>query len=145
MSEPESLGDILEANEKLSAYDLRGPAGKANRARHDDKEIAKVQVLGMLKQGYSVEQCMDAVGRSRKTFYYWTSQSARFRAAVDAARDEYIRNEAKEEITFREMAGEFEPIVRANYSSWAAYVVAFRKAYFGFDTFDHQWQILQAW
>ena len=151
-------------DEPTELIDDRGPSGRhANsikwpkgdpessarekfyRESKDKREIAKVQVLGLLRQGKSVTEAMPEVGRAMKTFYTWTRSDTKFRQRAQAAIDAHNLDMSKARMPYSEQMAEFEPILRKNYPTWTEYVVAFRKAYFNFDTFDHQWQILQAW
>jgi len=151
-------------DEPAELIDDRGPSGRhANsikwpkgdpessarekfyRESKDKREIAKVQVLGLLRQGKSVTEAMPEVGRAMKTFYTWTRSDTKFRQRAQAAIDAHNLDQSKARMPYSEQMAEFEPILRKNYPTWTEYVVAFRKAYFNFDTFDHQWQILQAW
>ena len=143
---PEMKHRIAElADPKIAQLAKRGGVVAQNRARHDDKEMAKIQVLNDIRHGVTIEQAMKNANRTRKAFYFWVNDSPRYAAQVQQARDAYAREYTRSQMTFREQADSFAPILREDYPTWAAYVVAFRKAYFGFDTFDHQWQILDAW
>ena len=116
---------------------------KRNQA--DSREIAKMKVLALLRVGKSVTEALEAVGRKERVFYTWCEQSTAFRERTQAARAAYEIQQRRSSFSVREIAEEFSPVLQENYQSWAEYIVAFRKAYFNFDTFDHQWQILQAW
>jgi len=120
-------------------------AAAATRARQDDKAQAQIQVLGYLRQGLSPEDAMLKTGRAGKTFYTWTRESTKFRVQAADASEAWQLQKAKMRQPWTEQIGDFEPVVRKDFKTWAEYVVAFRKAYLGFDTFDHQWRILQAW
>ncbi len=134
------LEEILERRRRIPANLREGQIARANKS-----EVAKRQVLAYLRQGWSVEDAMKAVNRNRQTYYYWINHSTKYRQETEEARAAFERTAARAELTIAEQASEFEPIQRTNYRSWAEYIVAFRKTYFGFDTFDHQWRILEAW
>lgn len=111
----------------------------------DDMEKAKIVVLGLLRQGMSVKDASSEVGRSPKTFYAWMRQSTKYRQQVEIAQAQWLRTEAKEAQPYRAKMDEFEPIRRADFKTSTEYYVAFRKAYFNHDTFDHHWRVLEAW
>lgn len=118
----------------------------AHRKRATDQmEQARATVIGLLRQGKSPSEAMVEVGRSPKTYFTWTYASTKFAQQAVAAQEAAIRMKAQAEMPWRAQMDEFSPIIRADYKSWTEYQVAFRKAYFNFDTFDHQWQILEAW
>jgi hypothetical protein len=121
------------------------PGDLQRKRATDDMEMAKVKVLGYIRQGMHPTAAMEAVGRSGKTFYTWTRKSTKFRHAAAAAVEAWNLAQVKADMPYRERMDEFEPILRENYKTWSEYVVAHRKAYFGYDTFDHQWMILNAW
>ena len=115
------------------------------RQRADKIAIDKVRAIAMLRQGIGREQTMRNLGRAPRSFYNWTEFDSRFRAEAIAATAAYEAQLKRQRTPFRERQDEFAPIRREDYATWAEYVVAFRKAYFGFETFDHQWAILEAW
>ncbi len=115
------------------------------RQRADKIAIDKVRAIAMLRQGIGREQTMRNLGRAPRSFYNWTEFDSRFRAEAIAATAAYEAQLKRQRTPFRERQDEFAPIRREDYTTWAEYVVAFRKAYFGFETFDHQWAILEAW
>lgn len=121
----------------------RGDLGR--RKASNQKEVAKVEVIGHIRQGLSPTEAMDQVNRSVKTFYQWTYESTKFAEAVKGAQEAFNLQQAKASQPYRARMDEFTPVKLADFKTWTEYVVAFRKSYFGFDTFDHQWKILQAW
>jgi len=146
--EPSELSELIAQvfpGQKLHHKTGRPEVSSGNRARADESDIAKMQVIGLLRQGKSVKEAMAEVGRSYKTFYTWTKKSTKFRSQAEAAALAYENSEAKARMSVRERSEELEPVLRKDFPTWTEYVVAFRKQYFNFDTFDHQWQILQAW
>ena len=117
-----------------------------NRQRAtDDMEKAKVVMLALFRQGMSVKDAAAEVGRSPKTFYSWMRLSTKYRQQVEIAQAQWIRTEAQQAQPYRAQMDEFEPILRKDFATWTEYQVAFRKAYFGHDTFDHLWRVLEAW
>ncbi len=114
------------------------------RKRSDDKEQAKVVVLGAIRQGKTMAEAAEIVGRGRKTVYQWKYDSPKFAAQLEAAAQAWIRSMDREQMPWRDKRDELVPIKREDYPSWATYVAAFRKQYFNFDTFDHQWKMLEA-
>lgn len=83
------------------------------------KREAQDRVLSLLSQGVTVSDAMDAVGRARPTFYHWSANEPWFRDRAESVRA-------------REMGEEAPPFT------------AFRKAFFGFETFWHQEKIVTA-
>ena len=122
-----------------------GLAEEYARIRNDKVEVDKVKVLGMLRQGISRPEAMKSLGRAPRSFYNWTQNDTKFRDQVIAAIAAYETSVTRKRQSFRERSDEFDPIKPQDYQSWTEYVVAFRKGYFGFETFDHQWRILEAW
>lgn len=121
----------------------RGETRSRQRAT-DDMEKARITVIGLLRQGKTVEEAMTLVGRSPKTFYNWTYQSSKFAQGAAAAQQAWLAQLAQKSMPWRAMMDELEPVLRKDYPSWVTYQVAFRKAYFNHDTFDHQWRMLEA-
>jgi transposase len=138
--------DLSEVIHKAAAKRplKRDPGVNLRKKRTDEKEQAKVALLGHLRQGKNIKQAADAVGRSEKTVYEWRYQSTKFRLAMDAAMEAFERGRDREQMSWRAQRDEIIPIVREDYPSWATYVAAFRKQYFNFDTFDHQWKMYEA-
>ncbi len=122
-----------------------GLAEEYARIRNDKVEVDKVKVLGMLRQGISRPEAMKSLGRAPRSFYNWTQNDTKFRDQVIAALAAYETSLTRKRQSFRERSDEFDPIKPQDYQTWTEYVVAFRKGYFGFETFDHQWRILEAW
>mgnify|MGYP001366576960 CR=1 FL=1 len=81
------------------------------------KRQAQDRVIGLIAQGMNVTQAMKAVGREAQTFHYWTKNEPWFKDRVNAVRH---REEGEKLPDF----------------------VAFRKAFFGFETFYHQQRIV---
>lgn len=81
------------------------------------KREAQDRVLGLLAQGHTIRACMAAVDRQGQTFHRWCAEEPWFKDRANAIRT-------------RE-PGEDEPDF-----------VAFRKTYFGFETFWHQQRIV---
>ncbi len=133
------FGDI-----KARAKHRKDPGVMYRRKRSDDKEQAKVVVLGLIRQGKTFKECSDQVGRSVKTLYQWTYDSPKFRAQVEAATQAFTTSQDRDQMLWRDKRDELVPILRKDYPSWATYVVAFRKQYFNFDTFEHQWRMFEA-
>ncbi|MDE2022287.1 MAG: helix-turn-helix domain-containing protein [Patescibacteria group bacterium] len=156
MSDDGALAPILQeivdgARDKSVAVQRSGrrlradPAAIARAKSTDDKEAMKVKVIGYLRQGMTVKEAASLIGRTPKTIYDWTYKSTRYRMQFEAAMEAAQRAAQKANMTVLAERELLEPIVREDFATWTQYVVAFRKAYFGFDTFDHQWAILQAW
>lgn len=124
----------------LGAVDRNG-----RRASSDRAEKAKAQALMLIRKGYDYKEAMREVGRQPNTWFQWMNASPKFRDQAIAAKAAWDRQQSKASLTWRQRQDEFEPIMLADYKNRVEYWVAFRKAYFGFDTFDHQWQILEAW
>ena len=114
------------------------------KLRSDEKEQAKAKVIGYLRTGMTLGEAMDATGRTKKTFWAWARESTKFRQQCEAAQASWARSQAKDDLSWRERQDAFVPILRKDFKSWTEYQVAFRKQYFGFDTFDHQWRMLEA-
>jgi hypothetical protein len=118
---------------------------RRQRRTVDDKDQARAKVVSLLRMGVRPAEAMAQVGRTEKTYTNWRSVSPRFRQQADSAIEAFVLSQAKAKMTWRERQDEFEPVRPEDYATWTEYQVAFRKAYFNHDTFDHQWVILQAW
>ena len=116
----------------------------SRRRATDAMEQARVQVIGYLRMGKTPIEAMAEVGRSDKTFYRWMYESPKFARGAKAAQEAWLSQERREQMPWRTQQDEFEPILRKDFKTWTEYQVAFRKAYFNHDTFEHQWLILEA-
>ena len=139
----ETVEDVRRARLKAEESDGLGFASYKGR-RYEEKLAAQLKVLGMLRQGYTVSAAMKETNRSRDTFYDWCRGSTKFRKQADDAMAAYQRTLSLATLDRRQLDQEVEPVLRKDYRTWAEYVVAFRKVYFGHDTFEHIWLALEA-
>jgi hypothetical protein len=122
----------------------RAGDSKYRRQATDRMEQAKVQVIGLLRQGKTLIECADAVGRSDKTIYRWMYDSPKFARSAKAAQEAWLSQVNREQRPWREQQDEFEPVLRKDYPNWVEYQIDFRKRYFNHDTFEHQEKMLEA-
>ncbi len=127
---------------KKGAYGANGAATR--RKRSDSKEQAKVTALALVRQGKSFREAAAAIGRSEKTLYAWKYESTKYANALNAAVAAFLNGRDREQMTWRDQRDEAIPILRKDYPSQATYWAAFRKQYFNFDTFEHQWKMFEA-
>ncbi len=140
-----SIDDVQEARKRVGFTSDPGLGLSSYQAkRYEAKQDVKVRVLGLLREGYSVTDAMAMVGRKRLTFYNWTRESTKYRKQADEAMAAYQRTLTLQELSKRELDEAINPVRREDFDSWVDYQVAFRKTYFGHDTFDHHWRILEA-
>lgn len=137
--------DKIESVVKKRPMPNRGHQKGKIKATSQDVDLMKERVIHLLRQGKTRQEAMSEVDRNPRTYYSWAWADSRFEQRAQAAMKDFETAKVRSNMTFAQIRDEFEPVKRENYKSWTEYVVAFRKAYFGFDTFDHQWQILQAW
>ena len=114
------------------------------KGRYESKEAAKMEVLGLLRQGMTITAAMEVVNRQRITFYGWCRESTKFRQQADEAMLAYQRTLTLQEMNRSQLNEAINPVRPENFRNWVEYQVAFRKAYFGHDTFDHHWAMLEA-
>jgi hypothetical protein len=85
---------------------------------------AKLKVLDLIGQGFTVKDAMDQVGRTAKSMENWRSADRDFAAKVDEVRERLKRAQA---------AGKDEDVANLGFA-------AFRKRFLGYDTYEHQQQ-----
>src|SRR5579871_2054147 len=123
------------------------PIKRAPKSVQKDRQQAAMRhVIERIRMGDTREQAMAFVGRSPATLRTWLTQNTRFAVQYKQAREAARRDRLGKKLARKEwQSSDFEPVVPSAYSTWASYQVAFRKAYFGRDTPDHQWMMLEAY
>lgn len=139
------VDDVQQIRKKIQKADSPQTGLESYRkGRYESKEAAKMQVLGLLRQGMTIGAAMQTTGRQRITFYGWCRESTKFRQQADEAMLAYQRTLTLQEMSRSQLNEAIDPIKPENFRNWIEYQVAFRKAYFGHDTFDHHWAMLEA-
>lgn len=94
---------------------------------YDDREARKAKAVEARAKGLSVRACAEEAGVTENTLAYWQRLDPGFKAAMRAA-------------LARPMPAHERPEAVALEKNFAAW----RKAYFGYDTYSHQQQIVDA-
>jgi hypothetical protein len=120
------------------------------REASDRQKDAKLRFIAYVRSGLDQKAAAREMGRSYATVRDWGRWDTYFKMQVDqaqaAAKREArtARDRAKANKPTR-LGDEIKPVVRADYESIVDYWVAFRATYFGYETFDHQYEMLYAY